>query len=94
MFSAKDPDEIITLTFDFTNITSAVSNPVLSITVVEGTDPTPAAMLSGAAQIVGAKVLQKITGGVSSVRYDIRCQIDSPDGNRYVLADVLPIIRV
>jgi hypothetical protein len=90
--SAKDPSEIITLTFDFAALAASVANPVLTVTRLSGTaDPTPQAILSGAAQVSGAQVLQQIVGGVAGTHYHLRCQVDTPDGSRYVLAADLPV---
>jgi hypothetical protein len=91
-FTAKDPAEIINLTFDFGALSGTVSNPVMGIVVESGNiDNTPSAMLSGSAQISGAVVTQKIIGGQAGTTYKLRCQIDTPTGARYVLTGSLPV---
>jgi len=93
-FSPKDPAEIITLGFDFAALTSTPSSPVFTVTRLAGAaDPDPSALKSGAASISGTKALQKIVGGVSGCRYLIECQVDAPDGSRYVLTGVLPVVE-
>jgi DNA polymerase III sliding clamp (beta) subunit (PCNA family) len=41
--------------------------------------------------IVPAHKLQQIVGGQAGTTYRLRCQVDLPDGRRYVLATVLPV---
>lgn len=91
-FSQKDPEEIITVTFDFSAITLTPSNPVVSAVAAGGKDDTsPSAILSGVPVVSGATVLQKIVAGQSGTTYSIRCRIDAPDGSRYVLTELLPV---
>ena len=92
MFSPKDPIEIFTLSFDFSKINSAVTSASVACAIVSGTDSGAAAMVSGAAQISGSLVMQQIINGVDGCSYDIRCTANTPDGNKYVLADVLTVI--
>lgn len=90
--SEKDPAEIITVTFDFTALTASVSAPVITATAHSGVvDPAPQAIVSGPAQVDGAKVLQQIVGGVAGANYALRCEIDTPDGQHFALVDVLPV---
>lgn len=89
----KDPAEIITVTFDFAAYDVTINNPVVSCDVVSGkVDASAAAMLSGAPQVSGATVLQRIIGGLSGNTYKLRCQIDDADGERWVVADELRVV--
>jgi hypothetical protein len=92
-FDAKDPSEIIPLTFDFGWLTSAPQSPVITVTRFSGgaDDSNLSLMLAGAPQVVGSKVLQKVISGVAGVNYLFRCQVDSPEGLRWVLAGILPV---
>ena len=91
-FDPKDADESITLGFDFASLTSAVSAPVVTVTRHAGKpDAAPEALLSGVPAVAGPRVLQRVTGGVTGTDYLLRCQVDTPDGDRYVLAGVLPV---
>jgi hypothetical protein len=91
-FDPKDPSEIVPLTFDFAEDTSTPSNPVITIVRHSGAaDANPAIMLTGSAQVSGATVLQKISGGVAGANYTVRCQVDAPDGTRWVLSGLLPV---
>ncbi len=88
-FAPKDPAEIIWVAFDFAALTVSVANPVVVSTCAD--DPDAANLRSGLPIINGARVLQRIVGGLAALDYILRCQVDAPDGNRYVLAGVLPI---
>lgn len=90
--SPKDPSEIITVTFDFSDVATAISNPQVSISVVSGKlDPDLGNMLSGTAQVDGLKVLQRVVGGLDGNTYKLRCQVDDADGERYVVGDNLVV---
>lgn len=91
-FDAKDPAEIIPLVFDFSGLTPTPVSPVIVISHEAGAaDPTPAALLLGSPQVVGAQIRQKIQGGVLNADYRIRCQVDTPEGLRWVKSGVLPV---
>ncbi len=91
-FDAKDPAEIIIVGFDFSSLTTSPSSPDVTATRHAGaTDANPSAILAGAPAVSGAKITQKIAGGVDGADYLLRCQVDAPDGSRYVLSGVLPV---
>jgi flagellar biosynthesis protein FliR len=62
--------------FDFTSAMS-VSETILSasvaVSVYTGVDPSPSAILSGAATVSGKVVSQVLTGGVVGVVYALTC---------------------
>lgn len=91
-FSPKDPTEVLLLGFDFAALTASPSSPIVTIARHAGAaDEAPAAVLSGAPTVNGSRVLQSVVGGVAGCDYLLRCQVDAPDGSRYVLAGVLPV---
>ena len=91
-FSSKDPSETVILGFDFSALTSSPSSPVVSIARASGTaDPSPAAMLSGSPSVSSGKAIQRVVGGLIGANYVLRCQVDAPDGSRYILSGVLPV---
>jgi hypothetical protein len=91
-FSPKDASEVIVLAFDFGALTATPSAPVVTVTRHAGTaDPSPESIKSGSATVSGSRVLQRVAGGLTGADYLFRCQVDSPDGQRYVLAGVLPV---
>jgi hypothetical protein len=82
----KDPGEILPYEFDFSDDATGVSNVVVTATSFSGpTDASPQSIISGAAQINGAVVLQQITGGQVGTTYKLRCQVDTADGKRLIL---------
>lgn len=90
----KDPSEIITVTFDFSDVATSCINPVVSIAVEAGRDDAgAAAMLSGSPQTDGTSILQRVIGGISGNTYKLRCQIDDADGERWVAADLLDVVE-
>lgn len=90
--SAKDPAEVITITFDFAALATSVAAPVITCEAIQGrSDDNASAMLSGVAVISGLAVLQRVTGGQAGTTYKLRCQIDDADGERWVLADTLEV---
>lgn len=68
-------------------ITSASSNVI----VMNGSDPTPNAILVGSPGIVGAKVSQRITGGVNETTYRLEMTANTSLGNIYIAVGDLPI---
>lgn len=92
MLSAKDPAEVVIVTFDFSAEAASVSNPVISITWASGVaDSAPALSKSGVASISGAQVMQKVTGGIAGANYLLRCEVDSSAGEHLAVADTLPV---
>lgn len=90
-FSDKDPEEVLILTFNFSELTAAVTLPDVSITRKSGTaDASPGNVLDGAPSISGAKVLQRVKGGTAGTDYALRCKVTA-DGQTYVLSAILPV---
>lgn len=91
-FSPKDPSEVIMLAFDFSALTTSPSAAVVTVTRHAGSaDATPEAIKSGSATVSGSKVIQRVSDGVAGTDYLLRCQVDAPDGSRYILTGVLPV---
>lgn len=91
-FAPKDPDETITVAFEFAALTSTPSSPTVTAARHAGTaDEAPSAILSGSPTVSGSKVFQDIIAGTAGTDYLLRCQISAPDGSVYVLAGVLPV---
>lgn len=92
---SKDPLEVVPIVFDFgpslnagDGLTGTVS---VTVTVHEGADGSPSALLSGAATVSGDKVTQKVTGGVAGVSYLVRVSAATTQGLTYVLGAILPV---
>lgn len=98
LFPTKDPGESLDLTFDFsTNLPAAVSlNGTISVavTVLEGTDASPSAILNGSPAVdsTGTRVIVPVIGGLSGVLYEIKVTAASTISTIIlVLAGALPV---
>jgi hypothetical protein len=89
--SPKYPAEVVTVTFDFTALTTTAANATIVPTISGGSDAAPSGILNGFPTIVGAKVYQKIQGGNVGTIYKLTCSIDGDSGNHYQLSDTIQV---
>lgn len=89
-FIDKAPADEITVEFDFTEYAAAVSLPEVSVSVLIGTDASATAILDGTPTTIGAKVYQRIVGGVNGVEYLLQC-LAYNGTDRYSIEAVLPV---
>lgn len=87
----KDPEEIITVTFDFTGVATEISDPVVTVGQSLLWDPDISQMISGALQVSGLCVLQRFIGGMPGNKCTVRCVVNDEDGERFVAANALHI---
>lgn len=87
----KDPAEIVTVGFDFSDITPTPTNPSFTVATRWGAEDVPTLVASGAATISGAMVYQRFTGGADMNDYDLRCLADTPSGDRYAVDCVIAV---
>lgn len=87
----KDPAEIITVGFDFANVTDTPSNPSVSITSRWGTEQSPTLATSGAPTVQGAVVYQRFTGGADLHDYNLKCLANTPTGDLVAVDAVLAV---
>lgn len=93
MYSPKDPAEIIVVSLDFAAICATPSNAVVTAQHDDGpADASPQAVISGAAQINGTVVLQRLQGGVDGTAYKLRFQVDGADGSRFVESCLIRVV--
>lgn len=90
-FDTKDPDEDVTLEFDFTLLGVPVS-PVIEVEVIEGVDSTPTAILAGSPTIIGSKVFQRAVDGLDGVDYGLRC-FANIGSDKPLIDAILPVRR-
>lgn len=93
----KDIDEVDVLSFDFTAMLKAgeiISSATVTCEAHTGADASAAAMLVGVAELDGAVVLQKLSGGVAGVIYRIRARAVLDSTRQLVLAAWLPVTRL
>ena len=90
--SAKDPVEVITVTFDFSDMADTLTSAVLAVSIAAGLpDASPMDILSGALSISGALVMQRIAAGQAGTTYALRCVAHDADGEVHVAVALLPV---
>jgi hypothetical protein len=88
----KDPDEIITVGFDYSGVTSvAPTSPAISIGVRWGSETVPSLAASGAPIIDGTMIYQRFTGGATMHDYNLKCLATVSTGDRFAVDCVLPV---
>jgi phage gp36-like protein len=92
-FDDKDPAATVTVEFDFSRLATAVTigGSPITIAVVAGTDPGPDLALDGSATVTGAKVFQRVSGGLDGCTYALECTAND-GGNVLTLEALLPVI--
>lgn len=87
----KAPVENPVVEFDFTGeLGPIVGTPLITVTPINGADAGAVAMLSGALQISGSTVLQRVVNGLDNINYKLVCE--AFDGvNIRVRAAILPV---
>lgn len=92
---AKDPAESLVCGFDFTaelDPGETITSAALSVALLAGVDPDPAAMLFDLPTIADGVVLQPFRAGVHGATYKLRCVATlDPTGRVLVLAANLPV---
>lgn len=93
---AKDPEETITVSFDFSSALGAdtlTGVPVVTISAYSGTDASPATVLNGAATLDATltKVLQSVKAGIATVDYRIKAKASTVGGRTLAMARILPV---
>lgn len=87
-----DPYENPVVEFDFSDELDAVDSAAVSITTAAGRDVNAATVLSGALQITGTSVFQRVIGGVNGTDYKLRCEAVRGSDQR-VRTGLLPVRR-
>ena len=86
---AKMPGESVTVKFDFSSETSAITSPVCTVLLEKPVraDSNPAAMVLGSSQIDGtnpAQALQRFTGGLQDNDYVLLCTATAANGDTLI----------
>lgn len=91
----KDPQEVKTVIFDFTNQLGAntISTATVAVEILKGTDAAAAAMVSGTLAISGPLVRQKVANGVLGASYKFTCVATDSAGEKHLVAAELDIAR-
>lgn len=89
---AKDPEEIITITWDFSGLSDEIVSALLTASVLSGlNDITPQSILYGQKGIAGPCIMQRLSGGQDDTTYALRCKATDADGSIYVQTAALPV---
>lgn len=95
LFQPKQVGESANYKFDFISrlaVGETITTQSVTATVWSGTDPDPAAIISGAATASGTIVTQKITGGVAGTIYKLVCQVTTSASQTLQLVGYLPTL--
>lgn len=93
----KDPAEIITGTFGFTEEAGAAAllngagDITITVTLENGEDVDPTTVKNGAHQVLGQDVLQSFKAGLHECDYKLRCEARLTDGRKLVRTAILPV---
>lgn len=93
-FGPKHPTESRLFGFDFEaelGDGEDLSTATFTMTVVEGTDASPSAMLSGSGVVSGTEALQRVIGGTAGVLYELKCTVTTTSGNTLVTCAALRV---
>jgi len=98
-FEAKDVNEKVVLTFDFSSELASGETLTGSITreisVVLGTDGSPSSVWNGSAQFdTGSEaILQGVTGGVAGAHYKIKMTAETTNASKKLSrVGILPVV--
>lgn len=90
-----ETDEIKTVVFDFsTEVDEGIvlNTPVVTVTVLDGTDASPSNVKQGAAVVNGQYVTQQVKPGVAGVHYRLRCTVLDQNGNKHGITAHMKVI--
>lgn len=88
----KDPEEIKTVTFDFTGDAATIAAAEVTATSSGGLrDATPANVLGAEQTIDGALVYRRIKLGQPGSTYTLRCKATDADGEVHIVSAYLPV---
>jgi len=94
----KDPIEKVWATFAYgpgLEPGETILSAAMTVTLKQGTDASPAAILDGAVVILaGGRVLQRVRGGIAGAGYLIRCAATTSTGRVLLLAGVVPVEEI
>ena len=89
----KEPNEIIPIKWEFDDPAIVVTGVSSAVEVVEGSDPSPSAIL-GASTFAANTFTQIVQGGSHGTLYKIKTAATLGDGSRFVYTVLLPVISL
>jgi len=94
MFDPKHPEAEDSFKFDYTDELAAgetISTAEIEVTVINGTDANPSAMLGGSPTVASPFVYVKLIGGVDGVIYCVKCVATTSTGLKKTLEGDLKV---
>lgn len=93
-FSPKSPNEVVTLTFDFSAVLDNLISATVAVSVFSGTDANPSAILLGSVTLNGADALQTIQAGLEDVTYQFNVLGFDALGNSFEKVDTILVSSI
>lgn len=93
-FTYKLTTENELFSFDFSQVlapSETLSTASCSVTLMNGTDSSPLAILYGSATISGSKANQRVYNGVSECTYRLVMTVTTSAGNTFTAVGDLPV---
>ncbi len=88
----KDPEEVKTITFDFSADAETINSAAVTPTYLSGAaDAAPADVLEGSPSVNGSLVMQRVKTGQDGTNYAIRCKGVDADGEVHIISVELPV---
>lgn len=94
---SKITTEVVSVPFDFASQLAdgeTITSQEVTVTVFQGEDANPSAILSGAASVSGTVVSQLITGGTAGVVYLLSCGIATSLSQNLIMQTYLAVTSV
>lgn len=94
-FSYKLTTENEQFTFDFSNVLASgetIGSASMVVTVQDGTDSNPSAILVGSPVVNGSRVAQRIYNGLDGVTYRLELSVTTSLTNVYTMVGDLPVL--
>lgn len=91
---SKITTEVVSVPFDFSSqLTNGetITSQAVTVSVFQGEDANPSALLSGSASVSGTVVSQLITGGVAGVVYLLDCGISTSLSQELIMQTYLAV---
>ncbi len=92
----KDPQEIKTVIFDFTNQigTNTLNSATVGVSVLSGSDPFPDSICNGSPTVSATPyVRQRVVGGVLGVSYKLTCVATDNTGDKHLVSAEMDVAR-
>lgn len=93
-FSYKFTTESENFTFDFNPVlatSESITGATCTAITLQGTDPTPSAILSGSPAYAAGKATQRVIGGVADNTYRLIMTVTTNQGNTYTCTGDIPV---